>query len=223
MKGPLLLVNRLVWDLRYDPPGRVAFRTTPPDNPHIWEEPRFKGRDTRPLVHWGIEAAQVTGPIVTPGKFGVRLRIAGQIFTKPLEVLKDPSIGASDADLAASTAIQIRVRDAMTAAAEMVNNLEIIAETDRGPAERRRRPRRRRYRRARRHQQRVERGEGSLSKRDRERCACVQSSGAAPRSQAAYAAIRTTDLTAGAIRTENMVQEDVRSPAEGRMLPLPLF
>jgi len=126
MKGPLLLVNRLVWDLRYDPPGRVAFRTTPPDNPHIWEEPRFKGRDTRPLVHWGIEAAQVTGPIVTPGKFGVRLRIAGQIFTKPLEVLKDPSIGASDADLAASTAIQIRVRDAMTAAAEMVNNLEIM-------------------------------------------------------------------------------------------------
>lgn len=46
-------LNRIVWDLRYDPPHQVAFRTTPPDNPHIWDEPRFKGKETRPVVHWG--------------------------------------------------------------------------------------------------------------------------------------------------------------------------
>ena len=119
-------LNRIVWDLRYDPPRQVAFRTTPPDNPHIWEEPRFKGRETRPVVHWGIEGAQVTGPIVTPGKYSVRLRINGQTFTKPFEVHKDPSITASDADLMASTAVQIRIRDHMSAAADMVNNLEIV-------------------------------------------------------------------------------------------------
>ena len=119
-------LNRLVWDLRYDPPHQVAFRTTPPDNPHIWEEPRFKGRETRPLVHWGIETAQVTGPIVTPGRYSVRLRVGGQTFTRPLEVHKDPSIPVSDADLMASTAMQIRIRDDMSAAADMVNSLEIL-------------------------------------------------------------------------------------------------
>ena len=119
-------LNRLVWDLRYDPPHQVAFRTTPPDNPHIWEEPRFKGKETRPVVHWGIEGAQVTGPIVTPGKYGVRLRIGGQTFTRTLDVLKDPSIDASDADLMASTAMQIRIRDDMSAAADMVNALEVL-------------------------------------------------------------------------------------------------
>jgi photosystem II stability/assembly factor-like uncharacterized protein len=119
-------LNRIIWDLRYDPPRQVAFRTTPPDNPHIWEEPRFKGRETRPVVHWGIEGAQVTGPIVTPGKYSVRLRVSGQTFTRPFEVHKDPSITASDADLMASTAVQIRIRDDMSAAADMVNNLEIM-------------------------------------------------------------------------------------------------
>jgi hypothetical protein len=118
--------NRIVWDLRYDSPKQVAFRTTPPDNPHIWEEPRFKGKDTRPVLHWGIEGAQVTGPIVTPGRYGVRIRIGGQSFTRSIEVHKDPSIGASGADLLASTAMQIRIRDDMNAAADMVNNLEVL-------------------------------------------------------------------------------------------------
>jgi len=119
-------LNRIVWDLRLDPPRQVAFRTTPPDNPHVWEEPRFKGKETRPVVHWGIEAAQVTGPIVTPGRYSVRLRVNGQAFTRGFEVYKDPSIAASDADLMASTAVQIRIRDDMSAAADMVNNLEIM-------------------------------------------------------------------------------------------------
>src|SRR5437773_4667283 len=78
-------LNRLTWDLRYDPPHTIAFRTTPPDNPHIWEEPRFKGRETRPLVHWGIESAQFSGPIVTPGTYGVRMRINGQTFARSIE------------------------------------------------------------------------------------------------------------------------------------------
>src|SRR5438093_1008213 len=105
-------LNRLVWDLRYDPPRQVAFRTTPPDNPHIWEEPRFNGKETRPVVHWGIEGAQVTGPIVTPGTYSVRIRINGEIFTRSLDVLKDPSISASAADLTESTGMQVRIRAA---------------------------------------------------------------------------------------------------------------
>ena len=119
-------LNKAVWDLRYDPPHRVALRTLPPDNPHIWEEARFEGKDTRPIVHWGIEQAMIVGPIAAPGKYTVRMRAKGQTLTRPLEVLKDPAIPSADADLAASTGAQIRVRDDMNAAADMINHLEVL-------------------------------------------------------------------------------------------------
>ena len=119
-------LNRSTWDLRYDPPKPVELRTTPPDNSHIWEEPRFKGRDTRPIVHWGIEQAAFAAPIAAPGRYTARLTVNGRTFTRPVEVLKDPSISSSDADLAISTAAQVRIRDRMTATADMINRIEIV-------------------------------------------------------------------------------------------------
>ena len=76
-RAPHAGLNRVSWDLRYEPPRLVALRTTPPENPHIWEEPRFRGQDTRPVTHWGLEPAQV-GPIVAPGKYTVKLTVDGQ-------------------------------------------------------------------------------------------------------------------------------------------------
>ena len=40
-------LNRRNGIMHYDPPRVIALRTTPPDNPHIWEEPRFRGQDSR--------------------------------------------------------------------------------------------------------------------------------------------------------------------------------
>jgi len=100
-------------------------RTTPPENPHIWEEPRFRGQDTRPVTHWGLEPAQV-GPIVAPGRFTVKLTVDGRTSTQPLEVLKDPKIPASQADLDLSVKLQLRLRDNISAAADMVNTIEVM-------------------------------------------------------------------------------------------------
>jgi hypothetical protein len=119
-------LNRAVWDLRYDPPRQVALRTTPPDNPHIWEEARFKGETTRPIVHWGIQQPQRNGPIAAPGKYTVKLTANGRTLTQPFEVLKDPAIPSPDEDLAASTRAQIRIRDDMNQAVDMINSLESI-------------------------------------------------------------------------------------------------
>ncbi len=119
-------LNRATWDLRYDPPAQVELRTVPPDNPHIWDEPRFKGHDTRPIVHWGIQGAMRAGPLATPGPYTVRLTVGGQAHTRPFEVLKDPAIKASASDLDASTAMQVRVRDDMNAAAGIANRLEVM-------------------------------------------------------------------------------------------------
>ena len=119
-------MNRTQWDVRYDPPRTVAMRTVAPDNPHIFEEPRFRNRPTRPVTHWGIQGAQTSGPMALPGKYTVRLSVNGVTVSQPLEILKDPEIKTADADLVASTQTQIRIRDAMNATADMVNRLEVM-------------------------------------------------------------------------------------------------
>jgi len=118
-------LNRTTWDLRYDPPHLVQLRTTPAENPHIWEEPRFRGQDTRPVTHWGLEPAQV-GPVVAPGKYSVKLIADGKTLTEPIEILRDPRIETSNADIDLSVRLQLRLRDDITAAADMVNSLEVL-------------------------------------------------------------------------------------------------
>jgi hypothetical protein len=117
-------MNRTTWDLRYEPPRLVALRTTPPENPHIWEEPRFRGRDTRPVTHWGLDPAEV-GPLAVPGKYTVKLVADGRTLTEPLEILKDPRIPTSDADLEASVRLQLRIRDDVSETSDMINAIEI--------------------------------------------------------------------------------------------------
>jgi hypothetical protein len=118
--------NRIGWDLRYDPPKEPELRTTPPDNPHIWDEPRFKDKVTRPVLHWGIEGAKRAGPLAAPGKYTFRVTVDSTAYSQAVTVTKDPLITASVADLQASTSAQRRVRDALTATSEIVNTLEIV-------------------------------------------------------------------------------------------------
>jgi len=119
-------LNRAAWDLRYDAPQQVALRTTPPDNPHIWEEGRFKGRDTRPIVHWGIQNPQRQGVLASPGKYTVRLTVDGRQHTEAFDVVKDPAIPSSDTDLLASTLAQQRIVRAINETVDLINRLEVV-------------------------------------------------------------------------------------------------
>src|SRR5205807_6710584 len=87
--------------------------------------PRFRGKDTRPVTHWGLEPAQV-GPIVVPGKYTVKLTVGGQPATQPIEILRDPKVATSVADLDLSVKLQLRLRDDISAAADMVNAIEVM-------------------------------------------------------------------------------------------------
>jgi hypothetical protein len=118
--------NLAVWDLRGNPPLRVDLRTTPPDNPHIWEEPRFKGKNVRPITHWGIQNPIASGPLVLDGKYSARVTADGKSATQPFSVMRDPEVLTSEADIAWSTQAQTKVRDDMDAAAEIINKVETM-------------------------------------------------------------------------------------------------
>ncbi len=63
---------------------------------------------------------------MTPGKYTVKLIVDGRTSTQPLEVLKDPKIATSQADLDLSVKVQLRLRDSISAAADMVNTIEVM-------------------------------------------------------------------------------------------------
>ncbi|MGB6899989.1 MAG: hypothetical protein WBE12_15430, partial [Candidatus Acidiferrum sp.] len=116
-------INRVKWDMHYDSPRLIALRTAPDDDQHIWTEPRFRDADSRPITHWGIKPAEV-GPMVAPGKYSVRLTVAGQSFTQPLTVLPDPRVSTPESGIEASVKTQLRIRDDITQVSDTVNQIE---------------------------------------------------------------------------------------------------
>ncbi len=116
-------INRVKWDMRYESPRMVALRTVAPDNPHIWEEPRFRGAESRPITHWGTKPAEV-GPIVAPGKYTVRLKVDGQTYTQPITVLRDPSSPGSDADIQQSVQTLLRITGLISQVSDSINQVE---------------------------------------------------------------------------------------------------
>jgi photosystem II stability/assembly factor-like uncharacterized protein len=119
-------LNKVAWNLRYDPPMQVELRHTPPEQPHIWEDPRFVGRETRPIIHWGIEGTMRAGPVAAPGRYSVRVTAGGKSQTQKFTVLLDKDVKQPVADLVANTKTQVRVRDNINTTVEMINRLEVM-------------------------------------------------------------------------------------------------
>ncbi|MGH9432327.1 MAG: WD40/YVTN/BNR-like repeat-containing protein [Terriglobia bacterium] len=116
-------MNRAAWDLRYEPPRLIKLRTDAPGNPHIWDEPRFRGKDFRPVTHWGIEPAEV-GPLAPSGNYTVRLTVNAQTFSQPFTILHDPRASGTHADIEASVKLQLRITHDISNVSDMVNQIE---------------------------------------------------------------------------------------------------
>ena len=63
------------------------------------------------------------GPFVAPGRYDVRLSVAGHDLRAELEVRADPRTGASAADLDAQLALLLRLRDLVSVANTAMNDL----------------------------------------------------------------------------------------------------
>jgi photosystem II stability/assembly factor-like uncharacterized protein len=117
-------LNEASWNLLYPAPDRVALRSLPPDDPHIWEGGRWPGRE-RPVEHWGLGAANWQ-PRAAPGKYTVRLTLNGKQYSQPFEVWRDVTLPSTDSDLVAGTDLQRKIVTAMNESADKINRIEIM-------------------------------------------------------------------------------------------------
>ena len=116
-KGAKAGLNRVWWDLKYDPSTEVKLRTSPPGQP--WVAVGKQG--WRPFVAWShFDGA----PRAVPGKYTVKLSVDGKDFSAPLEVLPDPHTLGTPKDVEAEVQFLLEIRGEMNDVAGMINHLE---------------------------------------------------------------------------------------------------
>ncbi|MEM8531588.1 MAG: glycosyl hydrolase [Chloroflexota bacterium] len=102
--GPWLPVdagmNRFVWNLQYAPSVSVPGDTT---------------------VGRGMGS-----PVAAPGTYQVQLKVGEQIVTTSFELLKDPRVTATQADLEAQLELMLKIRDKLSETHEGINQLRSI-------------------------------------------------------------------------------------------------
>jgi len=116
-------INRIWWDLRYEPTYKPRLRTAPPGRPWV----QLNGEGWRPLVTWDLDLwAGQFGPRVVPGNYVVKLKVGNNEYTSNLEVKKDPHAEGSLEDIQDQVIFSLQLRDAMNIAVNMINKVEII-------------------------------------------------------------------------------------------------
>jgi len=109
-------VNRIHWDLRFEPSTQVRLQTSPMYAPHIVPGPN--GR-----VAPGTNTLALLAP---PGTYTVKLAVGGAEQTQPLVVRKDPNSGGTEGDITAQTQTLIAIRNDLNAAADAVHRIEAV-------------------------------------------------------------------------------------------------
>ena len=116
-------VNRIWWDLRYEPTYKPKLRTVPPGRPWV----QLNGEGWRPLVTWDLDLWRGQfGPRVVPGQYTAVLNVNDKEFRSSFSVLKDPNSQGTVADIEKQVELSLELRDAMNVAVNMINKIEMI-------------------------------------------------------------------------------------------------
>jgi hypothetical protein len=110
-------LNRVTWNLEGEPTTEVRMRTSPAYAPDI-----KVGED-------GTRNAPGAGRLsilMPPGTYTVKLSVAGQEFSQPLIVKKDPNSGGTEADIITQHTMMLELRADLETGSQMVNQIEFI-------------------------------------------------------------------------------------------------
>ena len=109
-------INRVWWNLAFEPSKQAKLRNPPLYSPHI----------TIPADGRNSPDVGTVSLLAPPGTYTVRLTVGTKEFTQPLEVRKDPNSGGSEQDIATQTALRKEIQADLDSAVVMINTLEGI-------------------------------------------------------------------------------------------------
>ena len=116
-------INRVMWDLRYEPTFKPKLQSTPPGRPWV----QLNGEGWRPLVTWDLDLMRGQyGPKVVPDTYKVKLIVGKEEFVREVEVLKDPTSEGTLEEIKQQVAFSLELRDAINLAVTMINDIEGI-------------------------------------------------------------------------------------------------
>jgi photosystem II stability/assembly factor-like uncharacterized protein len=110
-------INRIYWDLLYEPSEEVRLRTSPLYAPWLQVGPD----GWRPAP--GARSLSILAP---PGSYTVKITAGEHELTQPLIVLKDPNSGGSEADIREQMVMLFELKKDLNDAAAMVNRVELV-------------------------------------------------------------------------------------------------
>ncbi len=107
-------INRVWWDLRYEPTREARQRTSP-----LYAAEIVVGPLGRPMPDGGRFAL-----LAPPGTYTVKVRAGGEELSQPLVIRKDPNSGGSEDDIKAQTALLQELSGDLNGVVEMTNSIE---------------------------------------------------------------------------------------------------
>jgi photosystem II stability/assembly factor-like uncharacterized protein len=110
-------VNRVWWDLKYEPTRKPRLRTSPVGHPEI----ALGSEGWRPLPLEGSFA-----PLVPPGTYTVKLRTGTTELSRPLVVKKDPNALGSEDGVRAQTTLALDIWNRVNAITDLIDQIEIV-------------------------------------------------------------------------------------------------
>jgi photosystem II stability/assembly factor-like uncharacterized protein len=116
-------INRVWWDLSYEPSEEPKLRVSPPDKP--WVPIRSEG--WRPLVTWDLDLDKgQLGPRAAPGTYTVRVTVDDETVSRELEVRKDPHSKGTVEDIEKQVAFGLSIRSELNGVVGLINEIEWI-------------------------------------------------------------------------------------------------
>ncbi|HEV2445417.1 MAG TPA: sialidase, partial [Candidatus Sulfopaludibacter sp.] len=110
-------LNRVWWDLRFEPTRQIRLRTAPTYAPEV----TLNAQGWRPAP--GERRVSLLAP---PGSYTVKLTIAGKDYTQTLKVLKDPHSNGTEGDIQIQTRLLTSLSGTMNTMVDAVNQIESL-------------------------------------------------------------------------------------------------
>ena len=116
-------VNRIMWDLRYEPTTVPKLRVDPDGVDWV----KYNSDGWRPLRTWDLDVnAGKLGPLAVPGQYSVTLKIDGKEYSNKFEVLKDPNTIGTLTDINDQFQFLFTLRNTINETVDLINKIENI-------------------------------------------------------------------------------------------------